>query len=1108
MINIGRLRWDSHPPPLRGSSLNNNDLKALQRQVTCLDHFKDQSHDLLLLGTSRGIIFILNFSSISLNSFNGICSIERIINPPYKEKSLHVQITILKLSPCSRYLAVGLINGLVLIFQLNNLENLQIIYQHSEHKGSQITALCWSIDSCKLFSGCQRGLLIELNLAENPAIDVMAFAASLFGITNTLRIGECRAAITSIDYYFSPKESSLKGGPIDSPPPPHPPPPSTAPSTAPSANLHFLSPNPTTATATATAMFTSLLSSASLSSSSVQPSPSLPSSLPSLTSFTSWTSGLSSELSSGDNLLVTCSDKRVLQFRLVRDGTKQAKMILLNQFIQRVSSSESDSGQEGGPTLRFSYGSYVPRNRFPSLLTSPPSLQPSFTVNSSSSLILLCSDNSPEIFVCDFFQNSVSRVSLLHESDAPQRSISFIKLFLPSTPGPSDSAYVLTSCSRLGFIDFHSKTFRLLNGLTNISSLIKTPSALIYLCGQPHPKSGIGVVCAASQLASCWNSTCLLPRSIHRHFSLLKEQWRHHRHPKSLDQHSPMRAPRVTAPHSTSPLSRRGYKLPSSSSKLLCPPTFHSLELLLQQSLNECDQFLEKINLDALDALHLPTLTDIESTTPDHRRQFHLSAAMSPSLRSPNVNYDHTKHLMTPLADSNRPSFGDESTLETHSYAVQSLDQSMRLISVSDHYDIVTLSKKMFFKDFIQLLDSSSSSTTSGTQRSQQLWGMFRDRVGLKDERVADGGNDSWSRSDEKEGSELSSLCQEVDELCLLSAFFTKTIDEEVYDTHCKFIQPNQMIVQHDLELLASFQPPPPRMTHHSQILQEAENLIQKTNQLLGRDSRSLQSPERPFRRWRSYSVGTPRQSPSSRVNNDPISLWLSPIRQIGDEGKSALGEGGEEDHQGGLSQQSNLLCESGSTSREEDRETPLLSSPVVMESDILEDTDPEPDHDPDWIRETTETWLDQWQECPPASTLHQFKLRLKTKRFSRHLFSHQPPVITSTEDSLDPTLPPPEVRETYEVNLKCGPHGLGLSLNMNSESLLMVTGFNLMPLGVQNPARACRLISKGDLLVRINDVSLVGFEPNETIDVLRTFLSSRANVSFHPTPSTASSLL
>jgi hypothetical protein len=229
--------------------------------------------------------------------------------------------------------------------------------------------------------------------------------------------------------------------------------------------------------------------------------------------------------------------------------------------------------------------------------------------------------------------------------------------------------------------------------------------------------------------------------------------------------------------------------------------------------------------------------------------------------------------------------------------------------------------------------------------------------------------------------------------------------------------------------------------------------------------------------------VGTPRQSPNGRVISDTPSQWLSPIRQIGAQRKNDFEENGYPDE---IPQQNDvstsLVCESGATSREGDRDTPLLSSPVEMDKDTNED--------PDWIRETNETWLDQWQDCSANSTLQEFKHRLKAKRFSRQVSSHQHHINDSLEH-----LPPPEVRDTYQVTLKCGPHGLGLNLNLNSESLLVVTGFNLMPLGVQNPARSCRLISKGDLLMRVNDISLIGFDANETIDLLKTFLSTQVNV-------------
>ncbi len=147
--------------------------------------------------------------------FRSYGTIVRVINPPQRERVLNVAITILKFSPCCRYLSVGLQNGIVIVFQVNNLDNIHILHQHTEHKGQAITSLCWSIDSCKLFSGSQMGLLVELNLADNPAMDMMSFAASIFGLSNTLLIGDCRSMVSSIDYYFSPSESSLSSPSFD-----------------------------------------------------------------------------------------------------------------------------------------------------------------------------------------------------------------------------------------------------------------------------------------------------------------------------------------------------------------------------------------------------------------------------------------------------------------------------------------------------------------------------------------------------------------------------------------------------------------------------------------------------------------------------------------------------------------------------------------------------------------------------------------------------------------------------------------------------------------------------------------------------------------------------
>lgn len=989
MISLGHLHWDSsHPAP----SIPPSSLATLSTlSISSLEYLPD---NILLLGTVTGVLLILRLSPHH-NSNLLSSQIIRIINPPTKEKLYHHEITVMRASPCHRYLAIGFLNGLVLVFQLNQLKNLQIIHQYHEHKLSKITALCWSIDSCKLFSGDANGLLVELNLAENPAIDVMAFAASLFGFTSTLRIGECKVGITAIDYYFSPSDSTLKSTDI----------------------------NPAS-------LFSSFISSA--------------------------TSNPSTEMTSGDNLLVSCLDHRVLQFRLFRNGTKHAKMMSLNDFVQRSRQNLTRNGLNNSSSkVNFSFGCYFPRDRFPSLS--------SISSGNSSSLILLFSADSPEIFVCDFLENSISHLHLkelfqdsLHHHE---KSIAFEKLLISKGLGPTSEYFVLTTCHQVGVIDISLKTFRLFNTLGPVSSLLHTPSSLVlYLRVINVADTHRGVVGVLAPLGSVSKMAPLFQRSIHRSFSIFKERWKYRRQVKSFQKNLMLQSP-LRSPIKSKTLKQIFREIRRESSAIT--PTFQSVELLLQQNLRECDLLLERINLDAIDALHAPSLKDIEDST-----ERSLLKLASPVLRSPIVNYDHNSQLSSVHDDDIAP------PLHIHSYASLSSAQSARLLSLNEHFDITSLSKKMFFKDFMNLLDSLSSLKRS--EESSSIKNICRYGELLKQLGDHHRDMDSSGFNDP-----LQSLIHEVDELCLLSKLFITTVDKESYDSNCKFFQPNQKLLQEDHELLHSLQLhclpldhscPQFSALHKSptQLDHEVTLLIEKTNEILS----GALTPVLP-RRQRSYSLGCLGRSISKpqRTANDISYVLVSPVRPHQNECHTLDLNG----HQ----PISLALSESAFPSTEVEQQTP---SPCPDQAD---------GDDPDW-RNTNETWLDRWQECSPNSALHEIKTRLLRKRSSRKILCVPQDIQGQVEQ--EETLIS-RVRDDYQVTLKCGSHGLGLNLNLNAESILTVTGFSPMPLGVTNPARSCRMIAKGDMLIKINDFSLLDYEPNESIEVMKSMLSSRINV-------------
>ena len=183
MLHSGSLVWESEVTKRVGD-------------ICCFDYLRDY----VAVGTATGSIL---FYRISSGDVRARAALERTVTPPVSERALRVKVVKLKFSPCFRYIAAGLVNGTVIVFDINNFQNLRIINQHSEHKGYPVTALCWTVDSCKLYSGCVQGRLIELNCHDNPSLDIFTSVVSFFGASNTIFVGNCGMEIMDIDTTYS-----------------------------------------------------------------------------------------------------------------------------------------------------------------------------------------------------------------------------------------------------------------------------------------------------------------------------------------------------------------------------------------------------------------------------------------------------------------------------------------------------------------------------------------------------------------------------------------------------------------------------------------------------------------------------------------------------------------------------------------------------------------------------------------------------------------------------------------------------------------------------------------------------------------------------------------
>ena len=186
-------------------------------RISCIDY----SDDLLAVGNTRGAIhfykLVAKYTRLRSESVLQVA-------PPAYDTSLNVPLTCIRFSHCSKYLSVGTVLGVVLVFDFGDSARLNIKYKHDDHSGRAISALCWSLDSTKLFSGCIGGSVIEFminNKDDNPSDQ---WSASQLAIqfankfimqsssSTTTVICQCEEIIRHLDCSFSENSSC---GPAD-----------------------------------------------------------------------------------------------------------------------------------------------------------------------------------------------------------------------------------------------------------------------------------------------------------------------------------------------------------------------------------------------------------------------------------------------------------------------------------------------------------------------------------------------------------------------------------------------------------------------------------------------------------------------------------------------------------------------------------------------------------------------------------------------------------------------------------------------------------------------------------------------------------------------------
>ena len=176
-------------------------------RFSCIDYIGD----LVALGNTRGAIF---FYRIVSKATRLRTELALHVAPPANDKTLSVTLTCIRFSPCQSYLAVGTISGTVLVFSLKDKVRLDIKSHHDDHRGKAISALCWSYDSTKLFSGCIAGVVIEFIFSEthsdwgikSTSTSAMALnfaSALLLGKKNTTVICQSNEIIRQIECTYS-----------------------------------------------------------------------------------------------------------------------------------------------------------------------------------------------------------------------------------------------------------------------------------------------------------------------------------------------------------------------------------------------------------------------------------------------------------------------------------------------------------------------------------------------------------------------------------------------------------------------------------------------------------------------------------------------------------------------------------------------------------------------------------------------------------------------------------------------------------------------------------------------------------------------------------------
>jgi hypothetical protein len=210
-------------------------------------------------------------------------------------------------------------------------------------------------------------------------------------------------------------------------------------------------------------------------------------------------------------------------------------------------------------------------------------------------------------------------------------------------------------------------------------------------------------------------------------------------------------------------------------------------------------------------------------------------------------------------------------------------------------------------------------------------------------------------------------------------------------------------------------------------------------------------------------------------------------------------------------------ICSPAKSWEAEESEGDLLQSENATDNDT-QSPDME-EEDPEWLRSTSDVWLDRWNEQDEerSGDLSVIRQRVGQRRKKRLCWAGgeegegdrqrrraRGTVTVGLVESADEMLALQRSvgerglldQATYEVTLPVGPRGAGINFCMGKGNVLTVHAFSVFPVGCPNYAKQSGLIAVGDVLVAVNSTYINNLSRDESFEILRSFATCSKLVS------------